>query len=37
MAWRSLFLAEERLIPLEAAANVSYAYDRPRAFHRIPR
>ena len=35
MAWRRLGLAEERLVPFEAAGNVAYADDRPRAFHRI--
>ena len=35
MAWRPLGLAEERLVPFEAAGNVAYADDRPRAFHRI--
>jgi hypothetical protein len=30
-----LGLAEERLIPFEAARNVAYADDRPSAFHRI--
>ena len=28
-------LAEERLVPSEAARNVAYADDRPDAFHRI--
>jgi len=28
-------LAEERLVPIEAAGNVAYADDRPRAFHPI--
>jgi hypothetical protein len=28
-------LAEERLVPFEAAGNVAYAEDRPCAFHRI--
>jgi hypothetical protein len=28
-------LAEERLVPFEAGGNVSYADDRPGAFHRI--
>ena len=35
MARRRLGLAEERLIPLEAAGNVPYADDRPCAFHCI--
>jgi hypothetical protein len=35
MARRSLGLAEERLIPLEAAGNVADANYRPCAFHRI--
>src|ERR1700745_526000 len=30
-----LALAEERLVPFEAARNVPYADDRPCAFHRI--
>ena len=36
MARRRPGLAEERLVPLEAAGNVAYADDRPCAFHRIP-
>jgi hypothetical protein len=28
-------LAEERLVPFEAARNVAYPDDCPRAFHRI--
>jgi hypothetical protein len=35
MARRRLGLAEERLIPLEAAGNIPYADDRPCAFHCI--
>ena len=35
MARRRLGLAEERLVPFEAAWNVAYADDRPCAFHRI--
>ena len=35
MARRRLGLAEERLVPFEAAGNVAYADDRPCAFHRI--
>ena len=35
MARRRLGLAEERLVPFEAARNVTYADDRPRAFHRL--
>ena len=35
MAWTGLGLAEERLVPLEAAAHVAYADDRPCAFHCI--
>src|SRR5206468_4458295 len=35
MARRRLGLAEERLVPFEAAGNVAYANDRPYAFHRI--
>src|SRR4029453_15509963 len=35
MARSCLGLAEERLVPLEAAGNVAYADDRPCAFHRI--
>jgi len=35
MARRRLGLAEERLVPLEAAGHVAYADDRPCAFHRI--
>ena len=35
MARRRLGLAKERLVPFEAARNVSYADDRPCAFHRI--
>src|SRR5262245_2540832 len=31
-----LGLAEEDLVPIEAAGNVPYADDRPCAFHRIP-
>jgi hypothetical protein len=32
---RRLRLAEERLVPFEAARNVTYADDCPRPFHRI--
>ena len=35
MGRRRLGLAEERLVPFEAAGNVAYADDRPCAFHRI--
>ena len=35
MPRRRLGLAEERLVPFEAAGNVAYADDRPRTFHRI--
>src|SRR5215472_13136361 len=35
MARRRLGLAEEPLVPFEAAGNVAYANDRPCAFHRI--
>ena len=35
MPRRRLGLAEERLVPFEAAGNVAYADDRPCAFHRI--
>src|SRR5438093_3615561 len=35
MARSRLELAEERLVPFEAAGNVAYADDRPCAFHRI--
>ncbi len=35
MARRRLGLTKERLVPFEAAENIAYAYDRPRAFHRI--
>jgi hypothetical protein len=35
MARRGLRLAEERLVPFEAAGNIAYANDRPCAFHRI--
>jgi hypothetical protein len=35
MARKRLDLAEERLVPLEATRDVSYANDRPCAFHRI--
>src|SRR6516162_1569260 len=35
MARRCLGLAEERVVPSEAAGNVVYADDRPCAFHRI--
>ena len=35
MSRSRLGLAEERLIPFEAAGNVAYADDRPSAFHRI--
>jgi hypothetical protein len=35
MVRRRLGLAEERLVPFEAARNVTYADDRPCAFHRI--
>src|SRR5262249_43079349 len=31
-----LRLAKDRLVPLEAARNVTHANDCPRAFHRIP-
>jgi hypothetical protein len=33
MARSRLGLAEERLVPFEAAGNVAYADDRPYAFH----
>src|SRR3954447_10892827 len=36
MVRRRLGLAEERLVPFEAARNVTYADDRPCAFHQIP-
>jgi hypothetical protein len=35
MARSRLGLAEERLVPFEAAGNIAYADDRPCAFHRI--
>src|SRR5215510_13757827 len=35
MARRRRWLAEERLVPLEAAGNVAHPDDRPCAFHRI--
>src|SRR5437762_11794445 len=35
MARSRLELAEERLVPFEAAGNIAYADDRPCAFHRI--
>ena len=35
MARRRLGLAEERLVPFEAAGNVADTDDRPCAFHRI--
>jgi hypothetical protein len=35
MVRRRLGLAEERLVPFEAARNVAYPDDRPCAFHRI--
>ncbi len=35
MAWRRLRLAEERLVPFEAAGNIAYTDDRPCVFHRI--
>jgi len=35
MTRRRLGLAEERLVPFEAARNVAYADDRPCAFHHI--
>ena len=35
MARRCLGLAEERLVPFEAAGNAAYADDRPSASHRI--
>src|SRR5262245_38873155 len=35
MAGKRLRLAEERLVPFEAGRNVTYADDRPCAFHRI--
>ena len=35
MGRRRLGLAEERLVPFEAAGNVADADDRPCAFHRI--
>ena len=35
MAWRRLGLAKERLVPSEAARNVTHADDRPDAFHRM--
>ena len=35
MARSRLGLAEERLIPFEAAGHVPYADDRPCAFHRV--
>jgi len=36
MARRRLWLAKERLVPFEAARDVTYANDRPCAFHRFP-
>src|SRR5262245_8262716 len=36
MGRRRFSLAEERLVPLEAAGNITYADDRPCACHRIP-
>src|SRR6478736_8122020 len=33
MARRRLGLAEERLVPFEAAGNIAYTDDRPYAFH----
>jgi hypothetical protein len=35
MGGRSLGLAKQRLVPLEAAGHIANANDRPRAFHRI--
>ena len=35
MARSRLGLAEERLVPFEAAGNIAHADDRPCAFHRI--
>lgn len=35
MVWSRLGLAEERLVPFEAAGDVAYADDCPDAFHRI--
>src|SRR5437667_12436832 len=35
MSRRRLGLAEERLVPFEAAGNVAYTNDGPRAFHCI--
>jgi hypothetical protein len=35
MARARFGLAEERLVPFEAAGHVAYADDRPCAFHRI--
>jgi hypothetical protein len=35
MGGRSLGLAKERLVPLEAAGHIANANDRPRAFPRI--
>jgi hypothetical protein len=35
MARRRMGLAEEGLVPIEAARNVTYSDDRPSAFHRI--
>src|SRR4051812_10720936 len=33
MSWIRLLVAEERLVPLEAARNAVHANDRPRTFH----
>ena len=35
MTWRRLRLAEERLVPFEAAGNAPYADDRKCPFHRV--
>ena len=35
MARSRLGLAEERLVPLEAGRDISYANDRPGTFHRV--
>jgi hypothetical protein len=36
MGWRRLGLAEQRLVPMEAARHIAYPDDRPRALHGVP-
>ena len=36
MGWRRLGLAEQRLVPVEAARHIAYPDNRPRALHGVP-